>query len=144
MRTLSAALLLTLAMATPSMAGDLKDDLIALEKAAWTAWGKKDGQAFREFVAEDAVQAVAGAGVTSGREKIIAAVNSHNCVATSFDFKDVKARQLTPDLAIVSYTANQDTTCDGRKLPTQVYSTNVYAKQGGKWRSISYQETAIE
>jgi uncharacterized protein (TIGR02246 family) len=126
------------------MAGDLKDELMAIEKTAWTAWANKNGGAFRELVAEDAVQAVAGASVTVGRDNIMAGVSGQSCETRSFEFHDARARQLTPDFAVVIYTATQDTTCGGQKLPGKVYATNIYAKQGGKWRSISYQETPIE
>ena len=57
---------------------------------------------------------------------------------------DARLRPLTPDFAVVSYTATQDVTCGGQKLPAKVYVTNIYAKQAGKWRSLSYQETPIE
>ena len=98
----------------------------------------------KDTLTEDAVQVVAGAGVSKGRDKIIADVSSHTCQMKEFEFSDSSLRQLSPDVAILTYTATQDTTCDGHKLPGKVYSTAVYVRQGGKWRSTSYQETALE
>lgn len=143
MKTLIAYLLSGFALASPAMAADLKDELMAMEKTAWTAYAARDGQAFRDLVAEDAVQAVGGVSVTVGRDKIMAGVSSNSCETKSFEFHDARVRQLTPEFAVISYTATQDVTCGGQKLPAKVYVTNIYAKQGGKWRSLSYQETPI-
>ena len=144
MKSLIASLLLAIVITTPSMAGDLKDDLLAMEKKSWTAWGKRDGNAYLDYLTEDAVQAVAGAGVTSGRSEIISAVNANTCKMARFDFSDAKLRQLSPDIALISYVATQDTVCDGAKLPRKVYATSTYIRQSGKWRSAHYQETPLE
>ena len=77
MKSSMATLLLIVAAVSPSAAADLKDDLVAMEKRAWTAWGSQDAPAFRDLMTEDAVQAVAGAGVSTGREKIMADVKSN-------------------------------------------------------------------
>ena len=98
---------------------------MALEKAGWTAWSKSDAQAFKDLISEDAVQAVAEAGVTVDRDNIIADVASHGCEVKGFAFQDAKVRQ-------------------GKKLPGKVYSTAVYVRKDGKWRSVSYQETPID
>ena len=137
-------LVLLLSGITPSFAGDLKDDLVAMEKSAWTAWGKHDGKAFRNLVTEDSVQAVAGAGVTSGRDRIIADISNGSCVVMCFDLSDVKLKQFAIDVAMLTYTASQDTDCDGFQLPAKVYATSIYVRQAGKWRSASYQETPLE
>lgn len=144
MKSSMATLLLMVAAVSPSVAADLKDDLVAMEKRAWTAWGSQDAQAFRDLMTEDAVQAVAGAGVSTGREKIMADVKSNTCQMKSFEFTDAKLRQLSPDIAILTYMATQDTTCEGQKLPAKVFATSIYLRQGGKWRSTSYQETPLE
>jgi uncharacterized protein (TIGR02246 family) len=98
----------------------------------------------KDTMTEDAVQVVAGAGVSKGRDKIIADVSSHNCQMKEFELSDSSLRQVSPDVAILTYTATQDTTCDDQKLPAKVYSTAVYVRQDGKWRSTSYQETALK
>ena len=144
MKAIMTAMLLAVAMISPSMAGDLKEELLAKEKSGWSAWAKRDTSAMKDTMTEDAVQIVAGAGVSKGRDKIIADVSSHNCQMKDFEFSDSSLRQLSPDVAILTYTATQDTTCDGQKLPAKVYATAVYVRQGGKWRVTNYQETPLE
>jgi uncharacterized protein (TIGR02246 family) len=143
MKSFVATLILVFVVGSPAMA-DLKDDLIAIEKTAWTTWASRDGKAFGAMLTEDAVLAVAGAPVAMGRDEIMANVSSSDCQMKSFDFADVKLRQLSPDIAILTYTATQDTTCQGQKLPGTVYSTTIYVRQGGEWRTTNYQETALE
>jgi uncharacterized protein (TIGR02246 family) len=144
MKTIITALLLAVAIVSPSMAGDLKEELLAREKSGWSAWAKRDTTAMKDTMTEDAVQVVAGAGVSKGREKIIADVSSHNCKMKEFEFSDASLRQLSPDVAILTYTATQDTMCGDQKLPAKVFATAIYVRQDGKWRSTSYQETALE
>jgi uncharacterized protein (TIGR02246 family) len=131
-------------VSSSAAAGDLKDELLAREKSGWAAWAKHDTSHFNDLWTEDAVQAVAGAPVSKGRDKIMADIKSHHCQMKGVEFTDSTLRQLAPDVAMISYTATQDTTCDGQKLPSKVYATDVYVRQGGKWRAVSYQETPIE
>jgi uncharacterized protein (TIGR02246 family) len=129
---------------SPAMADDLRDELIAKEKIGWMAWASRDGEAAGALMTEDAVHVVAGASVETGRDKIMAGINGNSCKMKSFEFADVKVRQLSPDIAILTYTATQDATCQGQRLPEAVYSTVVYVQQAGEWRWTSYQETALE
>ncbi len=131
-------------IALPAVADDLKDDLVAKEKFAWQAWVDGDGEAYRNLLTEDAVFVVAGAGITTGREAVVADVNNNNCEIENLEFSDFKLRKLSPDIAVLTYNATSDTTCEGQRLPSAVYSTTVYVRQEGEWRTTSYQETALE
>jgi len=139
-----AAALMTVVWATPAMAGDLAGELVAIDKALWTAWGAGDAGPFKQYLTDDHVQAVAGAGVVSGKDAIVAGFTEDVCDVVSFDFQDVKARQITDDVAILSYVATQDASCGGAKLTPKVFATSVYVRRDGKWMSASYQETPIQ
>jgi hypothetical protein len=144
-RTL-AALFLLAAAAVPALAAteELQNDLLAREKALWTAWGNKDGSLTRKETVESYVQVVAGVGMVQGRETVAAEIEKHNCVMKSFDFKDAKLRRPAPDVAVLNYVATQDTTCGGRKLPKKVFVTSVWQRYDGQWKGYSYQETPID
>jgi uncharacterized protein (TIGR02246 family) len=129
--------------AAPALAG-MTEDLLAMEKAQWTAWGKADGAALAKYITEDHIQTVAGVGAVAGRDAVISAVNALKCELESFDLKDAKVRQVAPTVAILTYTATQDTTCEGTKLPSKLRSTAVYVQKDGKWLSANYQETPVE
>lgn len=144
MRKLTTAVLLLLVAAAPIAAADLKDDLLSHEKALWKDWGEKKGESFRSQASEDYVQVIAGVGMVAGREAVAKEIESHSCVMTSFDFTDAKLRQPTPDVAILTYVATQDTKCAGEALPPKVFATSIWVKKDGKWMSYSYQETPID
>jgi uncharacterized protein (TIGR02246 family) len=138
------ALLLALAVVSPSMAADLKDELLAMEKTSWKAWGDHDAKAFSALMTEDAVSISADGNVVIGRDKLSASVSSNTCKLNSFDFSDAKLRQPTADTAILTYTAKEDGSCPEGRLPPKLVATAIYVRQGGKWRWVNYQETPIK
>ena len=128
----------------PAIAGDLKEELIAMEKVAWQEWVDGDGEAYGDHLTDDAVLVVAGDSITTGRDAIMADISSNDCEIENLDFADFKLRQLSPEIALLTYTATSETICQGQRLPSSVYSTSIYVRQSGKWRTTSYQETALE
>ncbi len=143
MKSTLAMLLLAVVVVGPAMAGDTKDDIVAMEKASWKAWGDHDVKTYTGSMTEDAVQISSSGEVYKGREKITALVGSHKCIFKGVDMSDVNVSQPLPDLAILTYIAKQDMSCEGENSPT-VASTAVYVRQGGKWRWASYQETPVK
>jgi uncharacterized protein (TIGR02246 family) len=141
MKSSIVALLLVLAVVSPSMAADLKDDLVALEKSSWKAFADHDAKAYGDTMTDDAVLVSASGEVVTGRQKIVADLS---CNVKSFDLADTKLRQLSADIAILTYNLTQDVTCGAEKLPTKAFATAIYVRQGGKWRWTSYQETALK
>ena len=135
---------LLVSLAPVVVAADLKGDLMAREKAFWTAWGKKDGAAFKTGLTADAVEVVAGYGPITGRDAIAKAISSLPCDLKSFDLKDATLRRVSSTVAILTYSATQDTTCEGKKMPPKLYSTSVYTLKSGKWLNAHYQETAVD
>jgi ketosteroid isomerase-like protein len=92
---------------------------------------------------DDAVVIAASGEALMGKQAILADVSSTNCKVKSFDLADTKLRQLSADVAILTYNLTQDVMCEA-KLPAKVFATAVYVRQGGKWRWASYQETALK
>ena len=144
MRSSIVGLLLALAVASPSMAADLKEEIVAVEKASWQAYADHNGKAYSDTLTDDAVVITASGDVLTGRKNIVADASSTSCSVKSFDLADTKLRQLSADSAILTYNLTQDVTCEGKKLPAKAFATAIYVRQGGKWRWTSYQETALK
>jgi uncharacterized protein (TIGR02246 family) len=130
------------AVVSPSMAGDLKEEIVAAEKAGWKAYADHDAKAYGDYWTEDGVEAAASGGVLNSRQEILADLSSTTCKVKSFDLADTKVRQLSPDVALLTYNLTQDVTCGKDKLPPKAFVTSVYVRQGPRWRCASYQETA--
>jgi uncharacterized protein (TIGR02246 family) len=143
MKSSIVALMLALAVVAPSMAADLKEEIVAAEKSSWKAYANHDAKAYGDTMTDDAVVAAASGGVMTGRQEILADLSSNPCNVKNFDLADTKLRQLSPDVAILTYNLTH-VTCSGEKLPPKVFATATYVRQGGKWRWASYQETAQE
>jgi uncharacterized protein (TIGR02246 family) len=141
MKSSIVALLLALAVVSPSIAADLKEEIVAVEKSSWKAYANHDVKAYGDTMTDDAVVVAASGEALMGKKEILADLSSANCNVKSFDLADTKLRQLSADVAILTYNLTQDVTCEA-KLPTKVFATAIYVRQGGKWRWASYQETA--
>jgi uncharacterized protein (TIGR02246 family) len=136
------ALLLALAVVSPSMAADLKEEIVAAEKEAWQAYADHDVKAYSEVWTEDAVEALADGSVLTGKQAILADLKSTNCKVKSFDIANTKVRQVSPDVAILTYSLTQDVTCGATKLAPKAIVSSLYVRRGGKWLGVHYQETA--
>lgn len=144
MTRLLAALLMFCGLIPLALAADLQAELMAQEKMLWTAWSKKDGEPFKKVLAPDAMEVIAGARPAVGRDAIVKEITSHNCETKSFAFQDAKLRMLGADVALLTYTATQDTMCGKDRLPPKVLATSIRVKQKGQWLQVHYQETPIE
>jgi uncharacterized protein (TIGR02246 family) len=144
MKSTLVALLLALAVVSSSMAAGLKEEIVAIEKDSWKAYANHDAKAYGETMTDDAVVAGASGDIMTGKQEILADVSNNPCNVKSFDLADTKLRQLSADIAILTYNLTQDVTCGGKKLPAKIFATSIYVRQGGKWRWTSYQETTLK
>ena len=154
MRTVLAVAFLLVVFAAPALGqskpakaggGDaVKSALVALEKGAWEAWSKKDTNYFRTFLADDAISTDRNG--VAGKAETLRFVGENKCEIRGYALDDASFRvtMIDPNAAILSYKATQDYTCEGRNGPTPVYVSAVYARRGGKWVNVSYQETQAE
>jgi hypothetical protein len=141
----------TFAQATPATpsrpaaaqgAGDVKQTLIDLEKGAWEAWKKKDAAYFETFLSDDTLQ-IGASGVTR-KAQIVKSMGAGTCDVKSYTLGDIDVLMLDADAAILTYSATQDATCGGVAEPSSVWASTVFVRRGGKWVSVSHQETPAQ
>lgn len=140
------ALVLTMAAAgvltgqpAPDDADALKRSLVALEKQSWVAWKNRDGKFFEGFLSDDHVEI--GFGGVSDKKAVVAGVGSPVCVVRSYSVDRFDLKVLGPDTALLTYFADQDTTCGGNPVPSPVWVGSLYVRRGGKWWNAVYQQT---
>ena len=114
--------------------------LPAMEKAMWAAWAKGDAAPFQKHLAENTVN-VTSSGVEIGKAKVIDAMSKSPCKVASYAVGDIQVTRVGDSTAVLTYTATQDATCQGRKMPAKVVASSVWVKQGGQWLAALYHES---
>ena len=118
----------------------LKEHLIKLENQSWQAWQGRDGRFFDGFLSTDHVEV--GATGVSAKEDIVKFVASPICVVKSYSVRDFKMTVFNSDTALLTYHAEQDTTCNGHPVPSPAWASSLYVKKNGRWMNALYQQTA--
>lgn len=113
----------------------LEATLIDLEKQSWVAWQGHDGAFFDRFLSEDHVE-MQGGGPT-GKAPVVAGVKG-GCVVKSYEVDHFKLTQFSPDTALLTYRAAQDTTCGAARVPSPVWATSLFVKRAGRWQNALY------
>jgi len=132
-----------LMLGSTAWAADLQSELMAKEEMLFTAWGKKDAEAFKKNLTEDSVQ-IGSSGSYSGRGSILKAMGTQTCDMRNFDAQDVVMRKLSQDVIVLNYTFTQEGTCNGKKLPARLSATSIYVQKDGQWKSALYHESPID
>ena len=117
----------------------LKESLIKLEKQSWEAWKKRDGKFFQNFLSDDHVEV--GSGGLTTKSAVVAFVGSPVCVVKSYSVDRFELTMFDKDTALLTYHAEQDTTCGGRVVPSPVWVSSLYVRRGGRWLNTFYQQT---
>ena len=111
-----------------------------MEKALWAAWAKADVATFQKHLAEHTVNIGAG-GVDIGKAKVLEGMTASACKVANYSVGDITVSRVSDSTAVLTYTATQDATCRGRKLPAKVVVSSVWVKQGTQWMAALYHES---
>ena len=122
-------------------AAPTKDALYALEKTGWEAWKNRDTKPLDDLISDKYVGFAA-----SGRTDKAASIKSMgttNCKINSYSWSDEQMNMIGADVAVLTFKADQDYICDGKKGPTPTWSASVYVREGDKWRNQFYVENPV-
>ena len=117
----------------------LEQALIDLEKQSWEAWKKRDGKFFENFLSDDHVEV--GLSGPANKAQIVAFVGSPVCFVRSFNVDSFKLTVFDGDTALLTYRAEQDTSCGGKAVPSPAWASSLYMKRGDRWLNAVYQQT---
>jgi len=138
------ALLLAFSVVSPSIAADLKEEIVAAEKTGWQAYADHNVKAYSDVWTDDAVEVLADSSVLTGKQAILTDLKSTTCNVKSFDIANPQVREVSPDVAILTYSLTQDVTCGATKLAPKAIASSLYVRRGGKWLGVHYQETVLK
>lgn len=120
---------------------DAEKTLPQMEKALWEAWAKSDVAPFQKHLAENTVN-IGFSGIDIGKAKVLAGVTASDCKVANYSVGDITVSRVSDSTAVLTYTATQDATCRGRKLPGKVVVSSVWVKQGSQWLAALYHESS--
>ena len=110
-----------------------------LEARSWVAWRSHDASFFEQFLSEDHVE-VHAYGI-AGKTAVIEGVRSTACVVRSYSLGPLSLTPVAENSVLVTYRAEQDTSCGKSKVPSPVWATSLYVKRAGRWVNVLYQHT---
>jgi hypothetical protein len=125
--------------AAPAAAAPAKDTLFALEKTGWDAWKGRDSKPAEELLSDKYVGF--GANGRTDKAAAVKSMSTPGCKINSYSFSDEQMRMVGSDVAVLTFKADQDYTCDGKKGDTPTRSASVYVREGDKWKNVYYAET---
>jgi hypothetical protein len=117
----------------------VEEILTNLEKQSWDAWKSRDGKFYKGFLSDDHIEVGSGGG--ANKSEVVAFVGSPVCVVKSFSVDHFKLTIFNPSTALLTYHAQQDTTCGGGPVPSPVWVSSLYVRRGGKWLNALYEQT---
>ena len=112
-----------------------------LEAESWIAWKSHDAAFFEGFLSEDHVE-VHAYGIV-GKSAIVEGVRRSTCVVQSYSLGPFSLTSVSTDTVLVTYRAEQNTSCGEEKVPSLVWATSLYSKRAGRWVNVLYQHTPV-
>jgi hypothetical protein len=113
----------------------------ALETRSWQAWQGHDAAFFEQFLSDDHVE-VHAPGI-AGKAAVIAGVRSPACVVKTYALGPISSTRVSADAFLLTYRAEQDTSCGSQRVPSPVWATSLYARRDGRWVNVMYQHTPV-
>lgn len=148
MKKIIMVLMIAIAASSPAFVQTkmLKDtkveaQVIALEKQSWEAIKTKDVKFLEALLTDDAI-AVSGDGVAN-KVQWLKSTFAPGCALKSYSPQDFKVVMFDKNTAMVIYKATQDSACNGKQDPANIWLSSLYVKRGGKWLNSFFQITPI-
>ncbi|HTR83366.1 MAG TPA: nuclear transport factor 2 family protein [Reyranella sp.] len=121
----------------------LREELMALEKGSWDFMRDKNYEGMKNFLGEDALL-IFGDGNRYNKRQTLELMKDFALLDLRIE-PTYAVRMLSGDVATLLYRVTYTSTFKGGKPETmKVLSSSVYARRGGKWWSVLYQETPLK
>ena len=132
----------SVAVGQPKVSKDpeVEAQVIALEKAGWEAWKNKDAGWFQNNLTDEFLQVNSDA--VSTKAEVVRSTAT-DCDVKNVSLDNFRFVMLDKDAVLLTYTAMQEGTCGGQRIPQHVRATVNYVKRGGRWLEAMYMEAPM-
>lgn len=120
---------------------DFTTELLTLEEEMWRANREGDGDFYDRTLRDDAMM-VSPYGV-AGKETVVPLIHANKNPFIRSKISDAKVIRLNDNAAVVTYTAEWTARTDNGDVDAKALSTSVYAREGGEWKAVLFQQTAL-
>ena len=121
------------------MAGNIEEQLLALEHAFWAA--STDPDFYEEHVDDDAVLVFPYGVGAMDKEMTIYAVSANEGHWESHEFEGVRVMPFDEDAGLITYRAKATRVGDDGIFKAQVSSA--YVQRDGTWKLVFHQQTLV-
>ncbi len=135
----------TSAQATGSMSGDpaAEASLQKMEQELAQGIKAKDTAPFVKYI-DDNIVAFGPGWRATGKAEVLKSITTSPCTVNSTALSDFTYKWISADAVLMTYTANDSQTCQGKNSSTVAYESSLWQKKDGKWLAIYHQETTRE
>jgi ketosteroid isomerase-like protein len=116
--------------------------LEAKVRKGWEDFKAGNKDAYAAAMADDST--AVWADMKPPRDKAAQVRDMSSIKLDSYTLSNIKVTPLGPDAALATYTAKVSFTADGKKMTPNMAVTEVWAKRGGEWKCVRYQESEIK
>jgi uncharacterized protein (TIGR02246 family) len=120
---------------------EVKKEVLKLEEERDQALMRNDADWFERVFADD-IDYIGASGRSSTKAQIVDEIRSRARKWQAVRHDDYKVR-VYGDTAVVSYRSDSTMEYQGKVTTTLARTTDVYVKQGGQWRDVVHQVTAL-
>jgi len=124
--------------ATPKSSSNLE----ALTRKGWDLFKAKDKAGYGKLLADEFTSVEADG--KGPRDKNAAVAEAETFQINSYTISDYKTTSLGPNAALAHYSVDVDAVIDGKPLKAKLDVGEVWAKRGGEWKEVYYQESKRE
>lgn len=125
------------------MAGDLKTEILELEKRFWNSMKDKNIDAALQLTADPCIVTGAQGVSTIDKGTFTKMMSTAKWALRDFSIDNVQVQQLGDDVAIIGYKVHEDITVDGARLTFDAADTSTWVRQNGSWLCAMHTESLI-
>jgi hypothetical protein len=120
---------------------DISGQLLALEDRFWNAMKQRDG-ASAVTMTMDSSLVVGAQGIGEiDRPSLKTMIEQAPYELAGYRFDDTRVRQISDDVAVVSYKVTEDLVLEGQKLVLEAFDSTVWVRSGDSWLCALHTET---